>query len=915
MAALICTFSRRSFALADLNRMRILSLLFLLALGLVCAGPASAQPLYDSDAFTLTDTSVVQGDFRAVAASRTRLTSNYQRETRRINFKFSLNRRDNERPSGDDRRLRVDPADGLYQTPVYVFGERQDEAVPQPTTVRERSDGDSVDVVFRVDLRPVLRSFRETGSYTPPEGDPIAADDFEGVWILGDTEPLSWSADELAEDGPLRLTDPDEDGVYRTTIPFATRDLRPLDEAGRAVWSQSADGAEYPAYESDHRLVDALYNLSLEELQQNIRDDGALMAGAKWTGVWTRDISYSILLSLALLEPDAAKTSLRQKVTDDGRIIQDTGTGGSWPVSTDRMTWALAAWEAYLTTGDEDWLRDSYDIIRRSADADLQTAFDSTRGLFYGETSFMDWREQSYPDWMEPVDIYQSQGLSTNVVHYRTYRILTQMAGVLGEPSARWRRTAQQVKEGINEHLWREDAGRYSAYRYGRTFRASTPRAEALGNALAVLSGSTDEARATRVAQNQPVVDFGVPSLWPYIPDIPPYHNAGIWPFVGAYWTWASAEAENTPGVEHGLASMYRAAALFLTNKENMVAQTGHFEGTEINSDRQLWSVAGTLATVYRVFFGMRFTPDGLRFDPFVPPGYSGTHTLEAVPYRDATLDVTVRGYGTRVVQATLDGEPIDEPVLPADLEGDHEVRLVLNGSVPEGERRMTTNRYSPATPEVRREANELQWDAVEDAYSYRIYRNGASVDTTVRPRLSVTEDSTLAEYQVQAIGNQGHLSFRSEPVRVVADSAVQTVQPSDSLSTEHDGYTGEGYRALTQEANREVTLEVTVPETGRYALDVRYANGHGPINTDNKAAIRSVRVDGRRLGAVVFPQRGAGAWTDWGYTNVLRTALEAGTHEVTIAFTESDQNMNGDVNAAHLDHLRVTPLPNDSDE
>jgi hypothetical protein len=102
----------------------------------------------------------------------------------------------------------------------------------------------------------------------------------------------------------------------------------------------------------------------------------------------------------------------------------------------------------------------------------------------------------------------------------------------------------------------------------------------------------------------------------------------------------------------------------------------------------------------------------------------------------------------------------------------------------------------------------------------------------------------------------------------------------------------------------------VTLDEAGTYALDLRYANGNGPINTDNKAAIRTVRVDGERLGAVVLPQRGTGAWSDWGYSNVHRLSLNEGTHTITLAFTDADENMNGDVNAAHLDHLRLTRLP-----
>ena len=40
--------------------------------------------------------------------------------------------------------------------------------------------------------------------------------------------------------------------------------------------------------------------------------------------------------------------SLRRKVDPLGRIVQDTGSGGAWPVSTDRMVWLLAAWEVYI---------------------------------------------------------------------------------------------------------------------------------------------------------------------------------------------------------------------------------------------------------------------------------------------------------------------------------------------------------------------------------------------------------------------------------------------------------------------------------------------------------------------------------------------------------------------------------------
>jgi hypothetical protein len=80
-------------------------------------------------------------------------------------------------------------------------------------------------------------------------------------------------------------------------------------------------------------------------------------------------------------------------------------------------------------------------------------------------------------------------------------------------------------------------------------------------------------------------------------------------------------------------------------------------------------------------------------------------------------------------------------------------------------------------------------------------------------------------------------------------------------------------------------------------------------VNTDNKAAIRTLRVDGDWVGPIVLPQRGPDRWSDWGYSNPQEVALAAGTHTVTLVFTDSNRNMNGTVNAANLDHVRLTRL------
>ena len=101
-----------------------------------------------------------------------------------------------------------------------------------------------------------------------------------------------------------------------------------------------------------------------------------------------------------------------------GRIIQDTGSGGAWPVSSDRTTWALAAWEIYKTTGDRTWLKQAYEIIKNSVEDDYKVIYDKTTGMYSGESSFLDWREQTYPKWMNNADIYVSQNLGTNAVKF-----------------------------------------------------------------------------------------------------------------------------------------------------------------------------------------------------------------------------------------------------------------------------------------------------------------------------------------------------------------------------------------------------------------------------------------------------------------------------------------------------------------
>lgn len=882
--------------------------LVLLTLAAVSCGVDPDQQgtvLYENEKFTVYEDSVVQGDHMARVVSPEEITSNYQSPasanySNLVSFKFTINEKDIELPSGNDHHVKIGADE--HESPVYVFG-KADEHTPEDTGEKLKPNHA---YTFRADMRPVLKAFEEKGYYEAFDGSRVAEQDFKGFYIAGGAEPLSWDFSNL-EEKDLEMTDPDGDGIYKITL-----NMNPYDpsEAKEKSWTLSEDVSNKPSYRSDQPIVDALFTLATEEALKNIEPDSTLRTGKEWSGVWTRDISYSIYLAFAYHEPEIAKISLLKKVNRD-RIIQDTGSGGAWPVSSDRTVWAIAAWEVYKVTGDRQWLQNSFEIIRNTLEDDYRT-LRTENGLYKGESSFLDWREQTYPRWMSNVDIAASQNLGTNVVHYQAHVILGKMAEALGLPGKEYEERANRIKNAINEQLWQEDKGYYAQYLYGRKYMNRSERFEALGEALSVLFEVADEEQARSIISKSPLTPYGVTSIYPQIPEIPPYHNNGIWPFVQSYWNLAAAKIGNPKVLNHGLGALYRPATLFLSNYENFVAESGDFKGTEINSTRMLWSMAGNLAMVHRVFMGMNFERDGILFEPVIPKEYRGSKTLSNFKYRNAILNITVKGYGNKINSFRLDGKQLDKAFLDGSLSGTHNIEIQMaNNELTETGANFVKNHFSVSTPQAKLENGIFRWNPVQGAETYRIYKNGKVIEELQRNELQVAP-SGFAEFKVSAIGPKGYESFTSEPVWTYDRQRAQQLEieafAKKSL-TDYVNFSGKGFVEISTEQNRKVTLPVNAKESGKYLVDFRYSNGSGPWNTDNKAAIRSLYANNNYVGSIVFPQRGKDEWSDWGYSNSFTVDLQKGKNQIELRFEEWNHNMNVDVNKAMLDYMRLIPL------
>lgn len=725
------------------------------------------------------------------------------------------------------------------------------------------------------------------------------------------TEAYRWSADTIFQ-GPFKAWAVSPFEIH-STYHGRPGYFMPVEQ----TWKRRNDLSAYPRLQTTNILHQAIYNMGLDEMLNAVEPDTTLRTGKEWAGVWTRDVSYSIILAMAALQPEASMISLMKKVNPSGQIVQDTGSGGAWPVSTDRMVWILAAWEIYKVTGSRTWLEKVYPVVARSLEKDEKTVF-SERGLVKGETSFIDWREQSYPKWMQTVDISQSEAMNTNVLYAAALKVAGEMAGILKKrkESEQWSDKSEKLARIIDETFWMPEKGYYGMYTYGRGSKILNPRAESLGEALAILYDIAPEEKVRTISENVPQTPFGAAVFFPQIADMPSYHNNALWPFVGAYLTLAHAKAGNEQAVLEGIGSIFRPAALFATNKENFNLDNGDYF-TELNSSNMLWSLAGNLALTQRILFGINFEKDGISFRPFVPEAMAGTRTLAHFPYRGVSLDITVEGYGDNIKELYIDGKSVyPETYISAKrLKKDTDIRMVLDSRpITPMDVNRVPNRKAPLTPIAWLEDGKLKWNPIEYIAEYLVLCNGKVV---ARTRQTSFDTNVPGEWQVIGVSAEGIPSFASEPrsnrEKIIIQMPCETTEARSSEISYRpaaaiSGFSGMGFME-TDTGSEPIEINVNLAEPGEYILSLRYANGNGPVNTENKCAVRSLTLNGIGIGTFVMPHRGVANWDDWGMSNSIRVSLPAGESTLVVSYMPEDENMNITTNHALIDCMVIEKL------
>jgi len=773
---------------------------------------------------------------------------------------------------------------------------------------------------------------------------------FEGDTVewLGDTATVSYTGSDLK--------------TFTITTTADLRDNIPADK--KRTFSQKEGDM---ILESGNMMFDALFTMALREVEENsvsqISDwsfnNGnpvpcdCFETGAKWHYVWTRDTAYAVDLGLAFVDPERSKNSLSFKISarkasaggSNMEIIQDTGSGGSWPVSTDRVSWALGAYEVlkYLEGSSyTDFLDKAYTAIKNTVMTDRTHIFDAADGLYFGEQSFLDWREQTYPVWTasDTVHLAMSKTLSTNVLHFIILDIGSKLAELKGDASFKndcdtWKNS---LKNSIVDEFYLSDSKLFSAMKTTYLNDAAIKKFDLLGQSLAIISGVADESKAKDAVANYPVTEAGPPVIWPQEPSTRIYHNRGIWPFVTAYALRSAVKTRNDMAYENAFMSIVRGAALNLSNMENFEFTTlsnyyvdnrkDHLNrditGPVVNSQRQLWSVAAFIALVKDGIFGMNVDTDFITFDPIIPAAlrngfFAGSNAIEIkdVLIKGKKLKITVtlpekddKEIGFYLFKSLkLNGNDHDGKIPLSELGSTNEIGIELEysdaaGTVNEKDCSVESNCFAPLAPVIPTSpygvavsSGKLAVTFTGDSgVTFNMYRDGIKVAENVTSPWTDPNSTDYADksycYSVTAVNSAGLESHIANPVcfwgttfeRVTKIEAGGFDQTPDASDHGRSHFADWGLPAAVLSVS-----SFAPPSTGNYLVQIEYGSGR-PIDTGITSCLKKVEFIDESDSTVVFsgyvvmPHLGADNWDRWGDSSFIKVDLNSSkTYKISI--------------------------------
>lgn len=560
----------------------------------------------------------------------------------------------------------------------------------------------------------------------------------------------------------------------------------------------------------------------------------------------------------------------------------------SWPVVRSNAQWLMAASETALAGGDERWTRQTLTTARQVFEFDSRMALNDQTGLFMGVPRYLINPVSKFPQWMEPIDLFQSMTLAENAAYHAALANIEKIASASNRPTEIGR-TSAELRDAINSEFWNPATSQYSAVLYGNPcFPVRLASADNAAQAIAILGGVSSDAMMTSIATKAPAGPFGIGLLSPrWSPDTVPQSEFPPM-LLRTMWMAAMGATDNETAYSASVAALIatRAKALF----ESMMDTHPHLE---------LGVVKPISTLILRGFLGAKFAPEGLYLSPAVPPQLPSDKHISGLRYRNAVLDITITGTGQALATFTIDGHPTS-PFIPAELEGEHKITITLAGSAANpGE--ITMVERQPALPAVPLTdwigPLKAQIDT-SDEDGYAVYIDGIMEQISVSKDYAAEKIERLTTVQFAGVSTGNLPGFTSSP-RMLMPHGWETIISAADIATPgtkliKDKHTAKKIVESNRWKNRNVKFQFTAPAKGRYIVDVRYSSGLGIVNPHRRTALRHLKVNNSEAGILVFPQYSPAWWkkkngSDWQlpstYSSQLDVVLQEGTNTLELAY------------------------------
>ncbi len=586
-------------------------------------------------------------------------------------------------------------------------------------------------------------------------------------------------------------------------------------------WKLSDTLTDFPYFRTPSPLLNAVYQLSLEEAK-NINKEISLS-----------DLCYSTTLALAVINPQKCKELLLQKV-EQFNIQQNTDKINGWPVNSQRILWGLASCKVYNVTGDKVWQRKIFTITKRAVDADLNVIWNYEKQLFRGSA---DAANTIYPSSFTPIDIFNSYSLRTQVLYYRNLQLLIDMGSLLNRDMLSYEHLLGALKRSITVNFWLPKQQRFAGYICGNNNFLKSEQQDILAEAMGVIWNIFDDTQQLMVMQQMPFLDFGIPTILPLYQN----RNAEISALTQAYCTRALAKSNCTRSVNRGIANMVRTTALTLENSNSWSVKNGKPISLESNG----LGTSATLSLYYDVLLGLRLDKNKVGITPFIPKkiGQNDTIRVRNLKYRNTILNVDIIGYGNKIAQCSINEKVFDKAEIAATAEGEQNIVIHMNNKLPK-QIRIVKGKKSEMlkTPKLKVKNDTIFWRKNTTAKRYKLYKNGKlwlSVTDTFFP------DTIYKPYwiSVQSIGRKNQKSNCSKELLLKPDTYQRIVDAGIFQSFNTKPY-------VMLHADSVFAFRVRVPRDGRYRIAFIY-----DANAEKNGCItRSFWNNDNYLGTCVFP-------------------------------------------------------------